>query len=691
MTPQLITTLIIALTPVISFGALISVPDGFTTIQEGIFAALDGDTVLVAPGDYSGEGNRNLDFLGKAVTVLASGGADSTIIDCEGLGRGVLFHNGETFESILEGFTIRNGSVSGVYPDYSGGGIACRSYSSPSITRCILENNEARSGGGIYCDLHSSPRLTEVTLTANIADWYGGGLYCSHQSSPVLTECEIRENSCSIDGGGIYCDWNSDLSIEGSEIMLNQAPFGSGAAIACFWSASPSISNCTISYNYAIMYGGGIYCKHESAPVIFNCLLARNTSAFGGGVFAADYSTPVITESTVSMNHAWTGGGGFYFRDGSAAVSGCDILGNTACYGGGVYGYYGADPCFTDCYIRDNDSVSGGGIYSNYSNLLLYSCTISGNRAAEEGGGVYLWESFPTISECIIADNDASLRGGGICMDNQSSLVSRNTLIEGNSAGKNGGGIFLMYSSSLQMDFCTIMDNHAANRGGGIYCLDAALNASSSIVWDNSPEAVYVFSGEVLFNYSVIEGGWEGEGNLDEHPYTGSGNYYHLLPDSPCIDAGIDAGITLDLDGDSRPDGAGFDIGADELTGIGPALVLHDYPDSIETGGFLVYGVKILNDTDWSIAFDSVIQYVSGPITATIPLYYGAEIPVAPGDSIEATVSQYVNSGVEAGGYSIRIAALWNDLTMAADSFQVEVVVDTSAAFSGPLLPSAGM
>ena len=671
------------LTPATSLGTAIPVPGSFPTIQEGIIAALDGDTVLVAPGVYTGEGNRDLDFLGKQITVVGSAGANSTIIDCEGLGRGVFFHNGEGPETVLEGFTIRNGLVSEMYPDNNGGGIVCQSYTSPSIIRCNLENNEARSGGGIYCELSSSPLLTEVKLTGNHADWYGGGLYCSHQSSPVLTNCEIRENTCDVDGGAIYCEWNSNFSIEGGEILLNQAPYGSGAAIACLWSASPSISSCNISYNYAIMYGGGIYCKHEASPTVHDCTLMRNTSSSGGGAFAANYSDPVFTECTIAQNHAWVGGGGFYIRDGSTSVSDCEIYGNTAFTGGGIFGFYEANPSFTNCFIRENEAVSGSGVYCSYCPINLTSCIISGNRASEEGGGIYIWEADPLISECTIADNYASLRGGGIYIDNESSVVLKNSLIEGNSTGKNGGGIILMYSSSLQMDFCTIMDNAAMNKGGGVYCLDAALDATSSIVWSNSPEGVFVYSGLASFSYSAVEGGWEGEGNIDEHPQTGAGNYYHLLPGSPCIDTGIEAGCILDLDGDSRPDGDGFDMGADEFVGNSSALILSNYPDSVQIGGYLVYDALIRNGNEWPIAFDSVVQYITGPMSATFPAYYGGEYPLAPGDSIGTTLSMYVSPTAEEGLYSLKMSALWNDFTLAADSFQVEVVPDTGAISYG--------
>jgi len=55
-----------------------------------------------------------------------------------------------------------------------------------------------------------------------------------------------------------------------------------------------------------------------------------------------------------------------------------------------------------------------------------------------------------------------------------------------------------------------------------------------------------------------------GDGNIERDPlFVGEGDF-HLTADSPCIDAGIDVGVYTDIDGDVRPYGAGFDIGADE-------------------------------------------------------------------------------------------------------------------------------
>jgi hypothetical protein len=87
---------------------IINVPASQPTIQAGINAASNGDTVLVAPGTYT----ENINFGGKAITVTSSGGPSVTIIDGGAKGTVVTFNTGETTSSVLSGFTIQNGTSS---------------------------------------------------------------------------------------------------------------------------------------------------------------------------------------------------------------------------------------------------------------------------------------------------------------------------------------------------------------------------------------------------------------------------------------------------------------------------------------------------------------------------------------------------------------------------------------------------
>lgn len=111
------------------WGADFYVHGSYATIQAGIDAATTGDTVWVANGTWTGTGNKNLTWSGKHITIRSVNGPENCIIDCENSGRGLYFNGtGQTVVDRIEGFTIRNGYVTG----NNGGGIYC-SNSSPTI------------------------------------------------------------------------------------------------------------------------------------------------------------------------------------------------------------------------------------------------------------------------------------------------------------------------------------------------------------------------------------------------------------------------------------------------------------------------------------------------------------------------------------------------------------------------------
>ncbi|MFC1890089.1 MopE-related protein, partial [Thermodesulfobacteriota bacterium] len=319
---------------------------------------------------------------------------------------------------------------------------------------------------------------------SNGDDYDGGGIYCS-SSSPTITDCTISGNSVSERGGGISC-FNSSPTITNCTISGNSVS-ERGGGISCL-SSSPMITNCTISSNTANDYGGGIYCAASSSPVITNCTISGNSvSGYGGGIYCHGDGEPTITNRTI-MDNKTVGGRIYYHRDSEPTIENCTISDNTASYGGGI-SCSRSSPTIRNCAIMYNTATLGGGIYCyscfSWPPPAIMNCTISGNIASAEGGGIYCTRSPLTITNCTIS---------------------------GNTADDDGGGISSEYES-----YPTI---------------------TNSILWNDSPVEISLSSWDPTVTYSNIEGGWIGEGNIDEDPLFIVGRFYTLAEGSPCIDIG---------------------------------------------------------------------------------------------------------------------------------------------------------
>lgn len=271
---------------------IIHVPADYERIQVAIYFSEDGDTVLVADGIYTGLGNRDIDFLGRAIVVMSENGPENCIIDCEGSvsnnHRGFFFHRGEDSSSIVKGFAIRNGIITG--GSNQGGAILCIG-SSPTIEGNIITGNQADFGGGIKCEQNSSPIITGNTITGNTALW-GGGIYCYRYSSPIITGNNITSNTASYGGGGVYCYWHCSPTISDNKINGNESIYGGG--IWCDFS-SPTITDNTIVENIAGV-GGGISCW-DSSPTITGNTIAGNSASFGVGIWCQGSAYPTITNT----------------------------------------------------------------------------------------------------------------------------------------------------------------------------------------------------------------------------------------------------------------------------------------------------------------------------------------------------------------------------------------------------------
>ena len=184
---------------------------------------------------YTGPGNRDIRFLGKAITVRSENGPVNCIIDCQGTQqnphRGFDFDGLETAESVLDGFTITNGSTppGAILDEFNGAGILFRD-GSPTVKNCILTNNWAGCWGGAMCCSwfsDSSPTIINCTIADNYSNAEGGAFF-TLDSSPTIIGSLIVNNEAAALGGGITDFGGGTVTIINTTIAGNVAPTASG-------------------------------------------------------------------------------------------------------------------------------------------------------------------------------------------------------------------------------------------------------------------------------------------------------------------------------------------------------------------------------------------------------------------------------------------------------------------------------
>ncbi len=289
-----------------------SIEHPFDSIQKAVDFAQLGDTVIVLQGTYTGTGNRDIDFLGKAIIVRSSNPNDpnivaATVIDCQGSEtephRGFIFQSTEDVNSILDGLTITNGYQ-------SQGGAVYIGDSNAIIKRCVLRDNTADAGGGVFIAASTDygPLFINCEITRNAAVNCGGGVDFWYDANSVFLGCEISKNTAGVGGGGMYCDRDMRGKVDRCVITNNRA--FKGAGIMCDTALGPDLSNCIISGNRAEDAGGGIWWS-DTLFEIKNSTITGNLALTGGGIYGFD--------------------GGSYVDEPS--FSNCIISGNTAANG----------------------------------------------------------------------------------------------------------------------------------------------------------------------------------------------------------------------------------------------------------------------------------------------------------------------------------------------------------------------
>ncbi|MCK5783401.1 MAG: T9SS type A sorting domain-containing protein [Desulfobacterales bacterium] len=584
-TKSFLLTIIFWSTCLLSVAQIIHVPADQPTIQAGINAASNGDSVLVADGTYL----ENINFIGKAITVAShfiidgdTNHINNTIIDGSqpsnpDYGSVVTFITGEDTASIICGFTITGGTgmIEPVYGSRIGGGIVCY-YASANI-------------------IHN--KITGNSVTSSGMDAYGGGIYRWMETGDhwiIIENNNITCNQCNTGtgiaaGGGIWVTGNARICE--NIIENNQCISSSGDAD-----------------------GGGIYHQSMNTPadtlILTNNLVCNNTIVAadltrGGGV-ASESACCLVKNNTFSNNtiegYTVVGCGLFVRYAVSTEITGNVFMHNTniptnRIMGVGCACLFPAGPTHIEnntFYANSGSfavpSSSGGGLHIREA--LMEEVTVTRNafisNAGRFGGGLYARSSYNLSVTNNLFDSNDSNDGGAVGMYIPASSVNMNPVFinntfVNNSANNNGGATHFNCETNLPILFNCIFDENSAPTGNDI-----------SFVGNSDP--IHLFYSD--FDPNNIAGPWAGQGNINENPEFIMGDtLFHLSSTSPCKNAGTDSlevnGTVYyappnDFDREGRPDPLYhiFDMGADENWEI-PSPPVALYPDSIGVDYFI--------------------------------------------------------------------------------------------------------
>ena len=313
----------------------------------------------------------------------------------------------------------------------------------------------------------------------------------------------------------------------------------------------------------------------------------------GRVIYVAGDINPSIQGFTITGGDAsglggadiWDGdaGGGIYFWGSPVTLIYNHVISNTAEVGGGIYGKGpDSEESDEDCWIIDNSIISnmGGGISMSGGNTWIYGNDVHHNQ----DGGMDFFVGSHQLHNNLIHNNKAFDGGGGVGFQwSQATLV--NNLIAGNVLEDNEhghGAAIANFGGSLKLIHNTIARNTGGDGSGienwsgldvapftatinltntiivsqaiGIIVDDVSTVMIDSILWHNVPITVSQSPTAVVSVKNEYSG---------DPLFAADG--YHITAGSAAIDMGIDAGVTVDIDGEPRPSAAGYDLGADEL------------------------------------------------------------------------------------------------------------------------------
>jgi len=480
-----------------------------------------------------------------------------------------------------------------------GGGLYIESAAEPLVARItgstLSENRASHSGVGIGGGLYlqgMDAALTESTLRGNIGGHttgYGGGLAIGPDPLTPTLMISVTHNLLEGNVAATLGEGSGGALYLGTEVARD----ASGDLVA----ALGTVAHNTVLSNTASLAGsgrGGGVALSEGAlfvslieNVIQNNVASSDTispalTSHGGGVYIGGvYAGSEVMSNTITHNVAglqpMSYGGGLAVQ---SATTPPRIVGNTVAH---------------NTASRDGRG-HGGGISIGYASARIAANVVRGNRASQTGlgagGGLYIYSPFipevmdrratvgmsgnTVVHNRATESGAAESAGGGLWSYDASLPDMTNNIIAGNDAPAKGGGLSFVRGGEAVLLHNTIANNGAIGVYVGEVGASFALTATNSIVSGHSETGIYTSLGSrILLTRTLWHGNGANTGGPGTVTTTGdlSGDPafvspatgdYHIRHSSAAIDAASESAVSTDIDGEARPCGEGYDLGADE-------------------------------------------------------------------------------------------------------------------------------
>ena len=453
----------------------ILIPENYSTIQEGIDVASDGDTILVGPGTYI----ENI-IINKNIILKSVQGAEATIIDGNNNGTVVMINQHSTSEYygypdihadvVLDGFTIQGGNSTET--DIPSGGIVI-GVSNSIIKNCKIINNTSNDGGGAFAEGGS---FIDCIVMNNSSNFEGGGIKMlsrgfSDFSSVSVEGCLIAKNTCG-SGSGLF----GQFEINKSTIVNN---FGSTGLAPSGADAGPSfISN-------SIFYGNEVEGLGSDGAIVSYSLIEGGYNGTGNldiepGFIDSENDNYGLIASSMLIN---AGNPNILDEDGTITDIGAFHYNNT----------YSGPTWFVSV---DGDDLQGDGSIENPFESIQAAINFSENGdSVDVSEGTYFefvntrYRQIDIVGRGMGSSIIDGMNLGRPVLINNAVYFAGFTIQNANVVDPNddrGGGMLISGDGGATIENCLFTDNYCAQNGDHLKFGTGAPNIIKNCIFQNN-------------------------------------------------------------------------------------------------------------------------------------------------------------------------------------------------------------